>query len=570
MTTPPSHWQRIIDGLENERAAQSARADRLQLSLDRIADQMARQADELTVIRKMLRRREAQLAKAEAEVRKLRRKLGLDDPDPDPSAAPVPDEGGSADTAASDASTSDASGATNASKDAQDTHASPSGGRPEARTNEDRPSSEEPPPRKQRVGGRRPPPGHIPADREHHGVCTCPYCGGRVLKRDVQETAVYSAVHGYVRQRIIRRDRVVCANMECGAATTAPMPPMPCARALFDCSFLAWLVTMKFGYMLPLDRIQAMLESQGVCLAMGTLVHLIERAAGLADAVDGEHMKQLRAGKYICFDGTGLKVLMAGQPKAWDGYLEVYTREQVTVFQFDLTKHADELRERLSELAAILVTDAESRNKAGAPNATFGHCNAHVVRAFRDAERVQPTLAKEGFAFVDALYDVDREARALGLAGEELRQHRQRCHPILADFKTWLEQVERRDLPPSDPVLKIARYYLRHWAGLTLFVDDPDIPMDNNEAEREFQRHAKLRLASLFAGSVEGAHRWATLLGVVRTAQKHKLDVQAYLTWMFERRGTHKARFGMTAKQLTPAAYRAAGCPGSLTEAVAA
>ena len=116
----------------------------------------------------------------------------------------------------------------------------------------------------------------------------------------------------------------------------------------------------------------------------------------------------------------------------------------------------------------------------------------------------------------------------------------------------------------------MARYYLRHWDGLTRFVDDPDLPIDNNAAEREFQRHAKLRLASLFAGSVEGAHRWATLLGVVRTAQKLGLDVQAYLTWMFERRGTHKARFGLKAKQLTPAAYKAAGCPGAVVARVQA
>jgi hypothetical protein len=40
------------------------------------------------------------------------------------------------------------------------------------------------------------------------------------------------------------------------------------------------------------------------------------------------------------------------------------------------------------------------------------------------------------------------------------------------------------------------------------------------------------------------------------------------LTWMFERRGTHNARFGLSARQLTPAAYKAAGCPGSLVEAV--
>jgi hypothetical protein len=43
---------------------------------------------------------------------------------------------------------------------------------------------------------------------------------------------------------------------------------------------------------------------------------------------------------------------------------------------------------------------------------------------------------------------------------------------------------------------------------------------------------------------------------VVRTAQKHGVDVQSYLTWLFERRGTHRHRFGLSASQLTPAAYK--------------
>jgi len=43
----------------------------------------------------------------------------------------------------------------------------------------------------------------------------------------------------------------------------------------------------------------------------------------------------------------------------------------------------------------------------------------------------------------------------------------------------------------------------------------------------------------------------------VRTAQKCDVDVMAYLTWLFERRGTHKQTFGLSAEQLTPMAYRA-------------
>ena len=565
MSQPPTDKKRVRDGAAEARSADRERADRLQRSLDQLVQQMARMSDELSQIRKMLRRREAQLAKLEAENRKLRRKLGLDDPEPEPDAAEVPPSDDSTDEQPDDAGRSGAS--------------SPSG----AGGSKTKASAESPPPdgtsppdgapkRKARVGGRRPPPAHLPADREHHRVCACPRCGGQVLKRDVEETEVYTAVPSYVRRRVIRRDRVVCASPGCGVPTTAPMPPMPCDRALYDCSFIAWVVTLKFGFMLPLDRIQAQLASQGVHLAMGTLVRLIERATDMADAVDGEHMKQLRAGKYVCFDGTGLKVLIPNQPSAWDGYLEVYTRDELTVFQFDLTKHAKDLQDRLWGMSSVLVTDAESRNKAGAPEAVFANCNAHVVRKFRAAEKAHPVMAIEGLAFLQQLYAIEKEARKRRLVGEALRQHRQQCHPVLETYRAWLVDIAQGHLPPSDPIQKIAQYCLRHWDGLTRFVDNPDLPIDNNEAEREFQRHAKLRLASLFAGSIEGAHRWATLLGVVRTAQKHGLDVQAYLTWMFERRGTHRDTFQMSARELTPAAWRAAGCPGSLTavEAVAA
>lgn len=66
----------------------------------------------------------------------------------------------------------------------------------------------------------------------------------------------------------------------------------------------------------------------------------------------------------------------------------------------------------------------------------------------------------------------------------------------------------------------------------------------------------KLRHASLFAGSVAGAERWALLLSVVRTAQKCGVDVEDYLTWVFEHMGTHRDRLGRTPDQLTPMAYR--------------
>ena len=90
-----------------------------------------------------------------------------------------------------------------------------------------------------------------------------------MLQRDLLVTRIYSVVESYVRVREIRRTRVVCTNPECHVASVAPMPPMPCERALYDCRFLAWLVVMKFGLLVPLDRIRTHLLTQGIDLAEG-------------------------------------------------------------------------------------------------------------------------------------------------------------------------------------------------------------------------------------------------------------------------------------------------------------
>lgn len=547
MSELPEDWRRVVAQLEHARERAEQRADALQSTVNEMARLLARQGDTLEAIQKMLKRRETQAKRLERENRKLRQLLGLDDPEPD--AAPVPPTpDGTSDDGDSDSE--------NQGGEEQNASSSDLTRRHEA----DSTSS----PKPKRQGGRQRVPPHVPASDERYSADCCSHCKGRVFKREVLTSTVFSAVASHIRARNIHRERVVCATAGCGKPTTAPMPPMPCPRALYDCSFIAYLVVMKFGLMMPLDRIQSLLASQGIHIATGTMVSLMERAAHLADAVDGEHMKQLKSGSHLCFDGTGLKVLIPGQSTAWDGYLEVYTRDETTVFQFDLTKDAEELKKRLAAVTATLVTDAESRNMAGAPGATFAHCNAHVVRKLKDARRVQPELANDGLALFDALYKREALAKAKGLTGSEKAAWRQGSRGDADALFAWMTQVAEGDLPPSDPVRKAAKYYLRHRDGLTRFLDDPDLPIDNNASEREFQRHAKLRLASLFAGSIEGAHRWATLLGIVRTAQKHDLDVQAYLTWLFERRGTHRDRFGLAASELTPAAYKAAGCPGSL------
>lgn len=110
---------------------------------------------------------------------------------------------------------------------------------------------------------------------------------------------------------------------------------------------------------------------------------------------------------------------------------------------------------------------------------------------------------------------------------------------------------------PSDPLNQAIQYYENHWDALFRFVDHPELPIDNSATEREFQNVAKLRLNMLFAGSTEGAHRATVLLGIAATCRQRGVDPQAYMCWAFERLGTHRDLFQLSAEEVTPAAYKA-------------
>ncbi len=156
-----------------------------------------------------------------------------------------------------------------------------------------------------------------------------------------------------------------------------------------------------------------------------------------------------------------------------------------------------------------------------------------------------------------AAFNVNVNTREHGLTGDALvAWRRARAAPVLADFHTWSDAVYPT-LLPDDPLAKVIRYYRNHWVELRVCLDHP-VPIDNSAPERLFQPVAKLQHNCLFAGGPEGGHRTAVLLGLAATCQRLEVDLQAYLTWVFIRRGTHKRQYDMTAAELTPAAYKRA------------
>jgi transposase len=410
-----------------------------------------------------------------------------------------------------------------------------------------------------RPTGRRALPEHLPIEEHRLRPTSCEHCGSSEL--DVVDEVVEERLHvvkEHQRRRVVRR--TTCRCRKCLERTTPVSLPAPYARSKMTCDWLAWFIHQKFGLLAPLDRIRRDLADRGIPLAMGSLVSFVERAADLLAPIDGLHWKRLLSRSWMATDGTGLKVLVPGLPAAHDGYIELYRDTECAVFQYAAHKGADEVVAKLAPFRGTLTADAEHRFNAvyATGRVVEAGCNAHGRRKFRDAEQTQPVLAKEGGAFIAAMYEAEEQAKNDALAGEALLAHRrEHIRPIADAFAKWLAAVEPT-LLPSDPLTTAVGYYRKHWDALTRFIDDPQVPIDNSPTEREFQNVAKLRLNMLFAGSTEGAHRACVLLGIVATCRAVGVPVQTYLAWAFERLGTHRDRYGLALDEISPAAFKAA------------
>jgi len=419
------------------------------------------------------------------------------------------------------------------------------------------------PPKEKATGPRPPPtgrkalPSHLPVEEHTLRPDTCGHCGGIAL--DAADEVVEEKLHvvkEHLRRRVVRR--TTCRCRACGERTTPRSLPAPYERSKVTCDALAWFVCQKFALLSPLDRTRRDLKERGVPLAMGTLVGFMERAADVLAPIDRLHWLQLLGGRWMATDGTGLKVLVRELEAAHNGYMELYRNRDCAVFQYEADKASDNLTSKLTRFHGVLTADAEHRLNAvyAAGTVLEAGCNAHGRRKFRDAEETQPGLAAEGGGFVAAMYAEEEKAQQLGLAGDTLVAHRRRfIRPLATQLERWCDAVAPT-LLPSEPLMAAVRYYQRHKDALFRFIDDADVPIDNSATEREFQNVAKLRLNVLFAGSTEGAHRACVLLGIVATCRTVGVPVQAYLTWAFERLGTHRDVFNLPLEAMTPAAFK--------------
>src|ERR1700720_3633883 len=136
--------------------------------------------------------------------------------------------------------------------------------------------------------------------------------------------------------------------------------------------------------------------------------------------------------------------------------------------------------------------------------------------------------------FFKELYAIEREAKNNKLSPEQRYELRlQKSKPLMDKFKAWLDEMYPTVLPKS-PLGLAMSYCINRWPGLTRFLDDGRLEIDNNLTEQEIKPLVIARKNFLFCASVEGAKALCLHFGIVRTAKLHNLDPYHYYVMLLK------------------------------------
>ncbi len=373
------------------------------------------------------------------------------------------------------------------------------------------------------------------------GVCPC--CGLPLLHLSDTEDSEQIEIEVSAYRRVIHRRRYRRSCTCDGPITlTAPPPPKLIPKGCYGISvWVEILLDKDFSYR-PTERWLASWRLLGLDLAPGTVTDGLQRLEVLLRPIDEALKGRNPQGDLHPGDETRWRVFVILEGKQGYGWwLWVVLGSDTVIYRLDASRsHTVPENHFRAQSRGVLVVDRYAAYKAMSwvkdGVIVLAFCWSHGRRDFIRVGKGWPELktwALEWLRRIRGLYRLNdrrlaaqKDATAFGEADVRLRQ-------AVAEMKTQMEtELGRVDL--TTPSRKALESLQEHWEGLTRFVDDPRIPMDNNASERRARGPAVARKNFYGSGSLWSGQLAAALFSLLATLSLWKLNPRKWLTWYFE------------------------------------
>ena len=390
---------------------------------------------------------------------------------------------------------------------------------------------------------RRPQPGHGPRTQPTLPIVelrhelppearTCPACGGALTEMagqyETSDRITTVKVTYQVEQHVRQKYRCACN----GAVVTAPGPASLLPGGRYAPEFAVGVAVAKYTDHLPLERQVRMMAREGLVVESQTLWDQLHALARHLEPTYEALGRQALVAPVINVDETRWPRLGSPTPSA--GTVWGVSTPTVAFYRILPGKSAEEGRQLLGGYRGTVVVDGYAVYEVLArdgPGFALAHCWAHTKRKYEEIAEHWPTACAEIDGLIRELYAVERLVPAPfpgDAAAQALRQQlrHERSRAILD--RIWQWATVQVGLPRSD-FGKAVRYMLDRWTGLTRFVDDPRIPLDNNAAERALRGPVVGRKNHYGSRSLRGTQVAAVFYTLCETARLVGIDPHAYL-----------------------------------------
>ena len=339
---------------------------------------------------------------------------------------------------------------------------------------------------------------HLPCEEEIYDLtedakhCSCCGLPFEPFAGTEDSTLVEINVHAYRRVIRRRRYRPACACPDNRGIITAPGPAKLIPKCIFGVSIWSQLLLDKYLFYRPTYRLLADLKTHGLGLSQGSLTDGLKRLTPLFEPIYQKLVERSQQQSLWHADETRWLVFVTCEGKVgYRWYLWVFHAKDVVVFLLAMGRAHDVPEKHLGPVpSGILVVDRykayQAIDKVKAGLIVLAFCWAHQRRDFLDVARSWPQLEAWGLGWlqhIGELYHRNDQRLEVLDQPQAFAQADQRVREQVAT----MEQQAKAEL--AEPQLHPARKHVlesmgNHWTGLTVFVDHPEVPMDNNTAER--------------------------------------------------------------------------------------
>ena len=387
-------------------------------------------------------------------------------------------------------------------------------------------------------------PAGLPRVAIHHEpdstTCGCG-CQLKRIGQDVAEKLDYTPGVFTVEEHI--RGKWVC--QDCETLIQVPVPAQIIDKGIPTAGLLAQVLVAKYSDHLPLYRQERIFGRAGVEIPRSTLAQWVGicgvQLQPLVDALKEEILSH----SVLHADETPVEMLKPGNKKTHRAYLWAYAPGafedlKAVVYDFCESRAGEHARTFQGKWKGRLVCDDYAGYKQGfISGITEVECMAHSRRKFFDLHvSSQSQIAGQACAYISQLYDVEREVKHLS-AKERLQIRQARSKPLADAFHAWM-LLHRQKITDGSATARALDYSLKRWGALTQFLDDGQLPIDNNWIENQIRPIAIGRNNWLFAGSLRAGQRAAAVMSLIQSAKLNGHDPYAYLKDVLTRLPTQK------------------------------